>query len=325
MKVISCLAPRKLAVQETPAPKIKQDQVLVKVNYCGICVYDLKRYLGKKKITYPVILGHEPSGVIEKIGEDIRDLNTGDRVLVNVKVTCGTCSSCLAGLESRCQDAEASNGFSQFLALPEKNVIRVLDDFDLVVGTLAEPLACCIHAYDKIKTMNSSTVLVVGDGIMGMLTAFLGKSVKTAAVTVAGHHNDRLSRAESIKVDCVLNTKKSVAGLEKYHTIFLTVEDRNIVRDIENFLYPGGSLVFMGELSDGPYSLNLNKIYSNEFNFTGSKGYTSVDFAYSAELISEHSNPLKTLISKIYAFSELETGLLQLQKRKILKGVLNLR
>jgi len=320
MKILVCKAPRNITVEEVEIPKVKNDTILVKIKYCGICIYDLKRYLGRKKINYPVVLGHEPSGIVEEIGSDIKNFKRGDKVAVDVKIKCGKCANCLKGLESRCINSEASNGFSQYILVPENNVFKVLLKSDLSVATLAEHLACIIHGLKKINLMEKSSLLVIGDGIMGMLASFVGKTIKNLTATLAGHHDGRLNVAKKAGIDSVCYP--DVFKLNKFDNIVFTVEEKEILNNIDKHLSPGGTIVFIGELKDGMYNLNLNKIYSNEYALIGRKGYDREDFKTSVETLDKFSEILKVFISKIYNMDELEVGLNDLKERKILKGVL---
>jgi len=322
MKVIVCETPYKLSVINTEIPEMQNDDVLVKIKYCGICSYDLKRFLGLKDITYPLILGHEPSGQVEKIGKDVREIKKGDRVVVDVKVKCGECPSCLRGMESRCPQTEASLGFSQYLLVPQENVFKLSSDIDLKVATLTEPLACILHGYSKIKLRSKSSLLIAGDGIMGMLSSLVGKVIEKSAVILLGHNKNRLKVAQSIDVECVLSTKNSLPLSNPFDTIIFTVEEKRIINNLKKYLSPGGNLLFIGELKNGSYRLNLNSIYSNEYAFIGSKGYTREDFTNALSVIEKCHGVLERFISKIYQIDELERGFRDLQKRKILKGIL---
>ncbi|MHA1380651.1 MAG: zinc-dependent alcohol dehydrogenase [Candidatus Helarchaeota archaeon] len=322
MKVVICKAPKKIIIEEIEVPKIKNDEVLVKIKYCGICSYDLKRYLGLKKTNYPIILGHEPSGEVEKVGSFVKNFEPGDKVLIDVKILCGECINCQRGLNSRCENTEASNGFSQYIVVPKNNLFKISPGVELVTGILAEPLACIIHGFNKIKLKEKSDVLVIGDGIMGMIAAFIAKIIKKHIVTLAGHNNNRLQIATKVGIDFIINIKYNYSKLNKFDAIFLTVEEKKIINDITKYLYQGGDLVFIGELRKGIYNLNLNQIYSNEYKFIGSKGYNKKDFIIAVKIIEKFSKILRVLISKFYNLNELDIGFKDLKERKILKGVL---
>ena len=324
MKILLCEAPAKISIKEVEIPGIKENEVLVKVKYCGICIYDLKRYLGLKNINFPLVLGHEPVGIIEDFGKNVKNFSQGEKVVIDVKIKCGKCENCLKGLESRCTKSEASNGFSQYLALPQENIYKLSPQMDLITATLAEPIACLNHGFEKIKNHGENTFLIIGDGIMGVLASFLAKRIKNGSVTLLGHHVNRLQVAEKIGLKNLFDSKKNIPRIGKFDTIIFTVEERRILEDITNFLKPGGNILFIGELEDGMYKFNFNKIYTNEYNFYGSKGYSRENFKSAVKTIEKFWKFLKNLITKIYSINELEIAFEDLKNRKILKGVLNL-
>lgn len=325
MRFILLEAPRKISIQKTEIPEVKGSQVLVRVKYCGICVYDLKRYLGLKKISYPVILGHEPSGIVEKTGPYVENIRQGDRVAVDVKVRCGECAECLRGMESRCREAEASGGFSQYIMVPEENVIKLSENLDLKTAALTEPLACILHGYDKLSLEEKGSLLVVGDGIMGVLAGFVGKTVHKQNVYMLGHNKERMKAAQGYGAGCFSSPEQSIkARGEAFEIVIFTVADRVIIDNIEKFLLPGGKALFIGELKEKDLCFDLNKIYTNEFIFLGRKGYSRKNFRDAVGLIEENDKKLEKFITKIYQLEDLETGFKDLLKRKILKGILSL-
>jgi L-iditol 2-dehydrogenase len=324
MKIIICEAPHKIALREKEIPRAQSFEVLVKTEYCGICSYDLKRFLGLKKIAYPVVLGHEPAGKVAETGAEVKGLKKGDRVAVDVKVRCGTCPSCLAGMESRCDQAQASNGFSEYILVPVQNVVKISPGVHLKAATLAEPLACILHGYKKIKSKGIRNYLVVGDGIMGILAGFVGKMHLKKKVILLGHNRKRLRTARNFRVEGVLSGKNGIPPLQLFDAIVLTVKEEKILTDIKKFLHPGGRVLLIGEMKNGFFPLDLNMIYSNEFILFGSNGYTREDFKEALALIERFPHILKNLISRIYGMDELETAFADLQSRKILKGILRL-
>lgn len=322
MKVVVCEAPHKISVKTKKTPEAKRGEVLVKLSYCGICVYDLKRYSGLKEVTYPLVLGHEPSGIVEEIGNGVQSVKKGDRVVVDVKVKCGECPSCIRGQESRCVNAEASFGFAQYILVPQENVYTVSPDLDLKIATLTEPLACILHGYRDLDLSRKRSLLIIGDGIMGVLASFVGKVIQKKAVTLLGHNKNRCEITQVFGVECVLSNENSILQLNSFDGIFFTVGSKEIIRNIKKFLQPGGYLVFIGELVDGNHCVDLNTVYSNEYNMIGRKGYAREDFVQAQDIIEKFQGVFEKFISKIYKIDELTDGFKDLQTRKILKGVL---
>lgn len=324
MKIILCEAPHKIAVRQAEIPRVNERDVLVKIEYCGVCSYDLKRFLGLKKISYPVVLGHEPAGRVIQTGKKVRGLKKGNRVAVDVKVRCGECPSCLRGMESRCAQAQASNGFSQYILVPAQNAVKVSSEIPLKVVTLTEPLACILHGYKKMNWKGIKDLLVVGDGIMGILAAFAGRVHWKKNVTLLGHNPKRLETARSFGVEGVQSEKNHIPPLDFFDTIVFTVKEEKGLADLKKILRPGGRVLLIGEMKNGSVPFDLNMVYSNEFILIGSNGYTREDFKDALVLIEKFPRILKCFISKVYRMDDLEAVFRDLQSRKILKGILRL-
>ena len=324
MKVVVCEAPYKIRIKTEKTPEPNRGEVLVKLSYCGICVYDLKRYRGLKKVTYPLVLGHEPSGVVEKMGNGVQGVKKGDKVVVDVKVKCGECPFCIMGMESRCVNAEASLGFAQYILVPQENVFRISPDLDLKIATLTEPLACILHGYRDLNLRKKQSLLIIGDGIMGILASYVGRVIKKKAVKLLGHNKSRCQIAQDFGVECILSNENNIFHMNSYDAIFFTVGSKEIIGNIEKFLRPGGYSVFIGELVERDLLVDLNTVYSKEYNIIGRKGYTRKDFERAKDIIERYQGEFKKFISKIYTVEELTVGFKDLQSRKILKGVLYL-
>jgi L-iditol 2-dehydrogenase len=322
MKVIVCGAPFKISVKTKKTPQAKRGEVLVRLSYCGICVYDLKRYSGLKEVDYPLVLGHEPSGIIEEIGEGVQSLKKGDRVVVDVKKKCGECPSCLRGQESRCVQAEASFGFAQYILVPQENAFKISPDLDLKIATLTEPLACILHGYRDLDLGRKKSLLIIGDGIMGILAGFVGKVLEKKAVTLLGHHKERCEIARVFGAECVLPHENKMDPIDAFDAIFFTVGAKEIIKNITKFLQPGGYMVFIGELKDKNLYVDLNAVYGNEYNMIGRKGYTREDFEQALRIIERYQGVFAEFISKVYPFDELSMGFEDLKTRNILKGIL---
>jgi L-iditol 2-dehydrogenase len=324
MKIVLCEAPHKLVLQEAEIPRVHRLAVLVKIEYCGICSYDLKRFLGLKKIAYPVILGHEPSGEVVETGNGVRGIKKGDLVAVDVKERCGECAACLGGMESRCERAQASNGFSQYILVPAENVVKISSAARLKVATLTEPLACILHGFRKLKWDGTGDLLVVGDGIMGILAGFAGKVHHGKRVVLLGHHRKRLEAGGLFGGKAIMSGKADLPPLGPFDAVVLTVKEERILSGLKRFLYPGGRVLLIGEMRNGCLPFDLNMIYSNEFTVVGSNGYTREDFRDSLALIEKFPDMLGRLIDRVYGIQELETAFKDLQARKIRKGILRL-
>ncbi|HOC02339.1 MAG TPA: alcohol dehydrogenase catalytic domain-containing protein, partial [bacterium] len=177
-----------LKIVDREIPQIGKNEILLRVKACAICGTDIKVFHhGHKHIVFPRVTGHELSGVIEKIGEDIKKYKVGDRVTVAPAIPCGECYYCRRGWQSMCDNLKTigyqfDGGFAEYMVIPEVAIrngcVNIIPDglsFD--EAALAEPLACVINGQQLSRVEMGDTVLIVGAGPIGCLHAELAKNI----------------------------------------------------------------------------------------------------------------------------------------------------
>lgn len=172
-----------IRVEETPIPKMGPNDVLVKIMACGICGTDVHIYEGDQGAAAtepPTILGHEFSGIVENVGSQVTHVKIGDRVCVDPNQLCGKCYYCKSGIGHFCEEmvgigTTTNGGFAQYCAVNESQVYQLADATSFEEGAMTEPLACCLHGIDMCEITPSSTVLVIGGGMIGLLMVQLSK------------------------------------------------------------------------------------------------------------------------------------------------------
>jgi len=166
-----------LKIEMVPIPEIGPEEVLVDVKACGICGSDIHIvYEGVTPTPYtPITLGHEPSGVIEKVGSEVTDWKTGDRVTINPFLTCGKCINCLSGnsqicLSRRVIGIHAEGGLAEFLRVPAKNLVRLPQPIPFDQGAIiADAVATPFHAITKRGNIRAGEKMAVfGCGGLGI-------------------------------------------------------------------------------------------------------------------------------------------------------------
>ncbi|MGN0685370.1 MAG: alcohol dehydrogenase catalytic domain-containing protein, partial [Gemmiger sp.] len=158
-------------------------QVLVRVAACGVCGTDVHIYHGGKgsaDVTPPVVLGHEFSGIIEKLGDGVEDLEVGQLVTVDPNIYCGKCRPCRQGQKQMCHHMRAvgvnmDGGFAECCLVPSAQCVPVPEGTDPELAAMAEPLACCLHGIDRAGIRPGENVLVVGGGTIGQIMLQLAR------------------------------------------------------------------------------------------------------------------------------------------------------
>lgn len=216
MKVAQYYSNNDIRVEEIPVPKIGAGELLVHVKASGICGSDVMEWYRIKKV--PRVLGHEIAGVIEKVGEGVKNFKSGDRVFVSHHVPCGECHYCINGHESVCETLRTTNfdpgGFSEFIRVPEINVklgtFIIPDELTDEDGTFIEPLACVARGQRFANVSKGKSVLVIGSGITGLLHVQLAKANGANFVAATDMNEYRMNFAKKLGADVVMNAKDAV-------------------------------------------------------------------------------------------------------------------
>lgn len=218
MKAIRFMKPEVIEYSDIPTPAPKRDEVLAEIAYAGFCATDIELLTGEMvhikngNTTYPIIPGHEWSGTIVQVGENVRNLQVGDRITSDVSLGCGECGECRRGHYNLCPNREVIGSyrnrqgvFAQYVAVPQRHVYKIPDGLSLEEAALAEPAATAAYAVTKARIPAGAQVLVIGDGPIGQLAAQLANIEGASRVIMAGSWDDKLAIAKSCGVSETIN------------------------------------------------------------------------------------------------------------------------
>ena len=165
----------KTEIRDYPMPDIPEDAALMKMEVAGICGTDSHATQGLFPWPPPLVLGHEYTGVVREVGKGVAKSLIGKAVACEPSYGCGKCAECTAQRVSQCPGATRVGGFSERVALPLACVHPLPKGLDPVTAALTEPAACCLSGLEQFRMPTDATVLVIGGGIMGLLTMALAK------------------------------------------------------------------------------------------------------------------------------------------------------
>ncbi|MDA4114340.1 MAG: zinc-dependent alcohol dehydrogenase family protein [Thaumarchaeota archaeon] len=201
-----------LAVTEVDDPRIVDaSDVLVRVRACGICGTDIKMLHGEYEgTTPPVILGHEFSGEVTKVGPAVKNLNAGDRVVVDPNLTCGSCYYCRRSQENLCTHMvttgmNRNGGMAEYCRVPSSTVHVVPSGLPFEVAAFSEPLACVLNGVERAEVAPGDTVGVVGLGPIGILFARVLERKGAAKVVGFEVSQDRAVLARQLGLSSIIN------------------------------------------------------------------------------------------------------------------------
>jgi L-iditol 2-dehydrogenase len=176
MKIATWRGADRFTVDDAPEPVAGPGQVVVAVHAAGICGTDIHATQGLFPWTPPLIMGHEYSGIVRAVGRGVSRRLIGKAVACEPSYGCGQCSACANGRISQCPRATRVGGFAERVALPLACAHPLPRGLDPVTAALAEPAACCLSGLEMYRMPRGATVLVIGGGIMGLITmAMAGK------------------------------------------------------------------------------------------------------------------------------------------------------
>jgi len=302
MKSLRYYGPGALQLEEQPEPKPRDGEVLISVEACGICATDVKTYLrGHPKIKPGAGLGHEVAGTIIEAPAS-HQWKSGMRVTVAPYVPCGSCELCRKGEYSLCprlfDDLLDPGGFSEFLRVPrrivEQGMLALPDSLPATTGCLAEPVACCLHALRGIDLQPNESVLIIGDGVMGLLQAEIARSLGASVVILSGMTPARLERAKDL-AHVVVNAStedvssvvaKSTMGLGPDKVLVSAADKRAAQLGLEVVRKGGAVNFFAGMPKGATLELDMNRIHYDEVELTGSFGFAPADFREAVALMA---------------------------------------
>jgi len=206
-------------IEERPVPEIGPEEVLFRVEACGVCGSDVMEWYRIKKA--PRVLGHEPAGVVEKVGEKVTRFKPGDRIFANHHVPCGECRYCRRDQETVCRTLRSTNfdpgGFSEKIRLPainvEKGTFRLPDSMSFDEATFIEPVACALRGQRVAGFKPGASVAVLGSGLAGLLHVALARARGAAKVFATDISDWRLDRAREFGADGVFDGNEDVPEL----------------------------------------------------------------------------------------------------------------
>ncbi|WP_164898469.1 zinc-dependent alcohol dehydrogenase family protein [Mesorhizobium sp. M7A.F.Ca.MR.362.00.0.0] len=203
MKAVRLEAVGGITLRDVDMPDIGADELLVRIEACGVCGTDRHLFHGEFPCTPPVTPGHEFSGLVEAIGKSVSGFAIGDRVTGDPNIDCGRCARCHAGQTNLCSNLRAigihrDGGFAEYLALPQKQAFVLPAGLDPMHGAFCEPLGCCLHGVDLAGIKPGSSVVVLGGGVIGLLTVQLARLAGATTIILSTRQASRRALAEDL-------------------------------------------------------------------------------------------------------------------------------
>jgi L-iditol 2-dehydrogenase len=200
---------KKLEVVDFPEPSIGPDDVLVRVRACGICGSDVHGFDGSSgRRNPPLIMGHEASGEVAKLGSNVTDLKPGDRVTFDSTVYCGKCAFCARGDVNLCDNREVigvapkefkrHGAFAEYVSVPRRIMYKLPDSFPFEQAALIEAVSIGVHAVSITPVRLGDTALIIGAGMIGLVTLQAAKAAGCTRIIAVDMEDSRIEAAKSM-------------------------------------------------------------------------------------------------------------------------------
>ena len=329
MRQFELVAPKTFEKHEVPIPEPSLGEVRIAVKSVGICGSDIHAYYGEHPfMSFPIVLGHECSGVVEKIGTGVTRLSVGDRVVLRPQDVCWKCRPCREGRYNICESlkvlgCQSAGGCSDYYVAKEELFYRIPDKIGFGEGTMIEPLAVAVHAVKRAGTVEGKKVLVLGAGTIGNLVAQSAKGLGASTVMVTDVSEEKLSMALNCGVDYAVDILKEDLGKvikEKFgedgvDVVYECTANPGALNQMLSIAGKGIPMVIVGVFAGMP-SINLANVQDREYELLGTLMYVENDYLESIRLIEEGNINLKILITGEYPIEELQKAYQYIEEHK---------
>ena len=311
----------KMEIREIEVPAPKEKQVLVKLEYVGICGSDV-HYLEHGKIgdfivNGDFILGHECAGTVVEIGTGVENLKVGDRVALEPGQTCGQCEFCKSGRYNLCPSVEFlatppyHGCLMNYIAFPENMAFKLPDSISTKEGALVEPLAVGMHAARQGNVKLGDSVVILGSGCIGLVTLLACKAFGATDITVVDIIPKRLEYAKKLGATTVINAaeKDVLAEIDKLTNkkgVDVAIETAGSAKTIAQTPYlikNGGCVVLVGMTPQDIIEYNFAKIMAKEAEIKSVFRYRNI-YPQAIKAISKGIIDISGIVTHEFAFDD---------------------
>ena len=320
-----------LRLEEKPIPEIRNNQVLIRIKACGICKSDLDYYFNGRVhdfiVVKPIVIGHESSGIIEKVGKDVKNLEEGDRVSIIPLIGCGTCDFCLDRAENLCRNRnflgtppDTQGCYQEYIAHPADLVVKVNDGVSYEEAAMIEPSTIAYNGIEVIGGIEGENRIgIVGAGTIGLLIGNLlsinrknkiiffdiDKKIYFATSAIENSEGYLVGKADD-KFPKNLNMAFDVSGSSSGINTAI------------------GSMDFRGRISligwsEGERSTDINTVIHKELMLHGSSDFKLSTFRKVAKLVNEGKVRLKNFYKSGFSLEDIGKIMVDLKDRKFNK------
>ena len=319
MKVAVYYSPQDIRIEQVPIPEIGDDEILVRMKACGICGSDLMDWYLKTRA--PLVLGHEPAGIVAKKGKKVEDFAIGERVFVHHHVACMTCHYCVNGDYTLCDTFHKTNikpgGFAEYFKVPALNLkldtLRLPNKLSFEEATFIEPVGCCIRALNKCRLKQGDSIAIIGAGSTGLIHTALSKIYGSSMRIVSDLFDHRLSCAKKFGADITVNPKnddlkkivKTATNDIGVDIVVITAPSVEAYRAGMEICRKGGKLcIFAPTSPNKSMEVSPKELFFSELQIIPSYSTSHLETRAALQLIASGKLRVKELITQRFGLEE---------------------
>lgn len=313
-------APERIEFREVPdltAERLGEDEILIRIKKIGICGSEIHSYHGEHPATfYPVVQGHEYSGIVTAVGSKVTKCKPGDKVTARPQLACGQCAPCRRGQYNVCENLrvqafQADGAAQDYFIVPEDRLVRLPETFSLEYGAMIEPAAVGAHAASRAGDLTGKNVVVSGAGTIGNLVAqfVLARGARKVLITDVSDY--RLETARRCGIAGTLNVAKTplkegvkeVFGDEGFQVGFEVAGVESSIRSLMECAEKGSTIVVVAVFAKDP-ALSMFFLGEHELILAGTMMYRHEDYLTAVEEIASGKVSLAPLVTDRFAFEQ---------------------
>lgn len=320
MKALLLSQYKHLEIANLPEPKLGAGEVLVSVAACGICGSDVHGYDGSSgRRIPPIVMGHEAAGTIAALGAGVSGFAEGDRVTFDSTIFCGDCNNCRRGDVNLCDNRQVlgvscaefcrPGAFAEYVAVPSRILYRLPENLSFHEAAMLEAVSVALHGVSLGQISKGSTALVVGAGMIGLLTLQALRAAGCSTVYVADLDSTRLKLALAVGATEVLSSEKDMVeqvmqltGGVGFDVVIEAVGRNETVKASIESVRKGGTVVLVGNISP-EVTLPLQKVVTRQIRLQGSCA-SAGEYPRAIELLASGAIQVKPFITAVAPLEE---------------------
>lgn len=337
--IMTDVAKVELTQREIPTPA--EEEVLVKIEYVGVCGSDLHYYeaggIGANIVKPPFVLGHEAGGTVVEVGAGVTDLKVGDKVALEPGKTCGKCEFCRTGRYNLCPDViffatpPVDGVFQEYVAHEAKLCFKIPEQMDTMEAALIEPLAVGFHAARQGEARLGMTAVVTGAGCIGLVSMMALKAMGVTKIIAVDVIQKRLDKALELGATDVINaaekdTVEEVLNMTNGMGADLVIETAGTeitTRQAIHFVKKGATIVLVGYSPSGEMTLPIGLALDKEITFKTVFRYRHI-YPAAIEAVASGKVNLKGIVTDVFPLEDIQNAMDKSVKNKadIVKSVI---